>query len=181
MQQGLFDTTDISTLEQRVHELHDIIRRADYAYYNDAQPFITDKEYDDYFHELQTIEKQYPLLLFPNSPTQRVGGEPLKEFVTVPHEIPMLSLSNTYSFAEIEEFHKRVSDGLEGRSVEYVAELKYDGVAISLKYVNGQFVQAVTRGDGEKGDDITQNVKTLRTLPLIVSPPLIDGIPLYDF
>ena len=181
MQQGLFDTTDISTLEQRVHELHDIIRRADYAYYNDAQPFITDKEYDDYFHELQTIEKQYPLLLFPNSPTQRVGGEPLKEFVTVPHEIPMLSLSNTYSFAEIEEFHKRVSDGLEGRSVEYVAELKYDGVAISLKYVNGQFVQAVTRGDGEKGDDITQNVKTLRTLPLTVSPPLIDGIPLYDF
>lgn len=181
MQHGLFDTTDASSLEQRVRELHDIIRRADYAYYNEAQPFISDKEYDDYFHELQTIEKKYPQLLFPNSPSQRVGGEPLKEFVTVPHEIPMLSLSNTYSFAEIEEFHRRVTEGLEGDIVEYVTELKYDGIAISLRYVNGIFVQAITRGDGEKGDDITQNVKTLRTLPLTITPPIIDGIQLHDF
>jgi DNA ligase (NAD+) len=93
----------------------------------------------------------------------------------------MLSLSNTYSFAEIEEFHRRVTEGLEGDIVEYVTELKYDGIAISLRYVNGIFVQAITRGDGEKGDDITQNVKTLRTLPLTITPPIIDGIQLHDF
>jgi len=181
MQDSLFDTQDLQPLEYRVRELHDVIRRADFAYYNEAQPFLTDKEYDELFRELQTIENTYPQLSYPNSPTQRVGGEPLKEFATVAHEIPMLSLSNTYNYTEIEEFHKRVSEGLEGRSVEYVTELKYDGVAISLKYSNGNFVQAITRGDGEKGDDITQNVKTIRSLPLMITPPLINGIAITDF
>lgn len=181
MQDSLFDTPELPPLELRVRELHDIIRRADYAYYNEAQPFLTDKEYDELFRELQTIEHEYPQFFFPDSPTQRVGGEPLKEFMTVEHEIPMLSLSNTYNYNEIEEFHKRVTEGLEGRSVEYVAELKYDGVAISLKYVNGQFAQAITRGDGEKGDDITQNVKTIRSLPLMITPPHVDGVAMTDF
>lgn len=181
MQNSLFDSSEILSVERRVRELHDIIRRADYAYYNEAQPFISDKEYDDFFHELQTIEKQYPQFLFSDSPTQRVGGEPLKEFVTVVHEIPMLSLSNTYSFGEIEEFHRRVSEGLEGHIVEYVSELKYDGIAISLRYVNGVFVRAITRGDGEKGDDITQNVKTIRSLPLTTTPPTINGVTVDDF
>ncbi|MDQ1266352.1 MAG: ligase, partial [Bacteroidota bacterium] len=157
------------------------IRKFDRAYYVEAQPLIEDREYDRLFAELVELEKKYPLLAAPDSPTKRVGGEPLKEFKSVRHEIPMLSLSNTYNREELFDFDRRVREGLEGQDYRYVAELKYDGVAVSLHYKNGLFYLGVTRGDGTTGDDITQNIRTFRTLPLKVKPVNFQGAPLSDF
>ena len=115
---------------------------------------------------LQELERQYPALATPDSPTQRVGGQIIKEFSTVTHAVPMLSLSNTYSESEVRDFDRRVQETLENETYQYVCELKFDGIAISLKYENGIFVQGATRGDGTQGDDITQNLKTIRSIPL---------------
>jgi DNA ligase (NAD+) len=152
---------------KRIEELRELIHQHDYNYYVLNEPTISDREYDLLMQELIELENKYPFLITPDSPTQRVGGEPTKEFPVVVHEVPMLSLSNTYSIEDLYDFHRRVKEGLpEGEKIEYVTELKIDGVAISLKYRHGLFVQGVTRGDGTRGDDITNNLRTIRSLPL---------------
>jgi DNA ligase (NAD+) len=118
--------------------------------------------------KLINLEKQYPQFVQPDSPSKRVGGTITKEFLTVQHRYPMLSLGNTYSEEELEEFDKRVGKGLEGQPYEYFCELKFDGVSISLVYEKGLLARGVTRGDGTKGDDVTTNVKTIRNIPLVV-------------
>jgi DNA ligase (NAD+) len=149
-------------VEQLRRELHD----HDYRYYVLAEPAIADEEYDRLLRELQDFEAKYPELQSPDSPTQRVGGSPTKEFATVVHNPPMLSLANTYSEEEIRDFDRRVRELLEGASPRYVAELKFDGVAIALVYRKGVLARGATRGDGTQGDDITGNLRTIRSLPL---------------
>ena len=151
---------------KRAEELRTLINKADHAYYVDAHPIMSDREYDALFRELQDLEEQNPALLMPDSPTQRVGGIVLKEFSQVAHKTPMLSLSNTYSEQEVRDFDERVRQGLDNPHHPYVCELKVDGVAISLHYRNGILERAITRGDGEVGDDVTNNIKTIKELPL---------------
>jgi DNA ligase (NAD+) len=138
----------------------------DHRYYVLAEPSISDEEYDGLMRELQALEATHPSLVTPDSPTQRVGGQPTKEFATVVHDPPMLSLANSYSEADIRDFDRRVRELLGSAKPSYVAELKIDGVAIALRYQDGVFVQGATRGDGTQGDDITQNLRTVRQLPL---------------
>jgi len=151
----------------RIQELRDAIRRHDRLYYVEARPEIGDREYDNLFKELQDLEAQHPGLITMDSPTQRVSGTPIGAFQTVRHARPMLSLANTYTRLEVEDFDRRVREGLEGALVRYVCELKYDGVAMSLTYKDDRLEMAATRGDGESGDQVTQNVRTMRTIPLI--------------
>lgn len=165
----------------RIKELRDLIRKHDRAYYVDARPLISDREYDALFSELQELEKEHPELLTPDSPTQRVGGEPLKEFESVPHDVPMLSLANTYSREEVSDFDRRVREVLARDKIRYTAELKYDGVALSLRYKDGKLSAAVTRGDGYSGDNITQNVRTIKKIPLKIKPVVINGKTISDF
>ncbi|MBD3367297.1 MAG: NAD-dependent DNA ligase LigA [Candidatus Eisenbacteria bacterium] len=150
----------------RVEELRELVRRHDRLYYVENAPEITDAEYDELFAELVRLENEHPELVTPDSPTQRVGGEPSEGFETVRHSEPMLSLENTYSTDELLDFDRRVRERLEGVDVEYVVELKLDGVSISLVYEDGLLTRAATRGDGERGDDVTANVKTIRSVPL---------------
>lgn len=152
-------------ISARVEKLRQELHDHDYRYYVLAEPVIADEEYDKLMRELLDIEQQYPELQSPDSPTQRVGGKPTKEFAVVEHNPPMLSLANSYSEEEIREFDRRVKNGLKEQP-RYVAELKFDGIAVALKYLNGILVQGATRGDGTHGDDITANLKTIRTLPL---------------
>lgn len=166
---------------KRIIELSDLIRKFDKAYYIDAHPVIEDIEYDKLFRELQDIEAQYPDLVSPDSPTQRVGGNVLEGFETKVHNNPMLSLANTYTKEEIQDFDKRVSKGLDGESYKYSVELKFDGVALSIHYKNGILDLGLTRGDGFKGDDITANVKTIRSIPLRCNQVNVRGIELADF
>jgi len=149
----------------RIKELTEQLNRHNYNYYVLDNPTISDYEFDKLLEELIDLEAAYPDFVQPDSPTQRVGGEITKQFATVTHVFPMLSLANTYSIEEIEEFDKRVQNALL-QNVEYVCELKYDGVAISLVYEKGNLLRAVTRGDGVQGDDVTQNVKTIKAIPL---------------
>ncbi|MCK4590289.1 MAG: NAD-dependent DNA ligase LigA, partial [Candidatus Latescibacteria bacterium] len=152
--------------EQRIVELSETIREHNHRYYVLGEPVISDYEYDQLMRELIELERQHPELVKPDSPTQRVGGQPTEEFPTVVHSSPMLSLDNTYSEEELRDFERRTKSALPGEEVEYVTELKIDGVAISLIYRDGQLVQGATRGDGIRGDEITQNLKTIRTIPL---------------
>jgi len=151
---------------KRAERLRRELREHDYRYYVLAEPTVTDEEYDRLLRELQEVEEEYPDLRTPDSPTQRVGGMPTKEFATVAHDPPMLSLANSYSEEEIRDFDRRVRELLGNAAVVYVAELKIDGVAITLKYRDGSFVQGATRGDGTQGDDITNNLRTVRQIPL---------------
>ncbi len=154
-------------VKTRIEELRKKIRQYDYEYYVLAQPSVSDFEYDLLMKELEELERQHPELVTPDSPTQRVSGEPTKEFPTVQHRYPMLSLANTYNDQEFLEFDQRVRSGLPpGAKVEYVAELKIDGVAVSLLYENGLLARGATRGDGFQGDDITNNIRTIRSVPL---------------
>jgi DNA ligase (NAD+) len=146
------------------------IRRHDHAYYVLAQPKISDRDYDRLYHELLDLEKNFPELATPDSPSHRVGGEPLKEFKPVRHAVPMMSLENTYSQEEVRDFVKRVQKLLPDEKLEWVVEPKVDGVAVSLRYENGMFVTGATRGDGTTGDDITANLKTIRSVPLKLHP-----------
>ncbi|MHB1049419.1 MAG: NAD-dependent DNA ligase LigA [Bacteroidota bacterium] len=150
----------------KAERLRDELRRHEYLYYVLSRPEISDTAYDRMMQELIDLERQYPELVVPDSPTQRVGGQPAKEFPTVTHDIPMLSLSNTYSEEELFDFDRRVAEILGDQNYRYVCELKIDGVAISLMYRNGVFVRGATRGDGTQGDDITQNLRTIRSIPL---------------
>ncbi len=164
---SLFDTQESIDIK-RINELVELINKYDYHYYVLADSLVPDREYDSLFKELQELESKYPAYKPKNSPTSRVSGEPLKEFKSFTHKLPMLSLANTYSEEELNDFDRRVNDGLEGEDYSYTAELKYDGVAISLHYENGILTNGVTRGDGITGDDITLNIKTIKTIPLSV-------------
>ncbi len=159
------------TSEQAKKEIAELTEKINYhnhLYYQKSKTEISDFEFDALLERLVALEKQYPELRDPHSPSQRVGGTITKEFPTVYHRYPMLSLGNTYSPAELEEFDKRVSRGLEGEAYEYFCELKFDGVSISLLYENGKFSKGVTRGDGVRGDDVSNNIKTIRSVPLII-------------
>ena len=149
----------------RIAELSKIIESHNYNYYILAQPTISDYDFDMLLNELISLEQQYPEFITADSPTQRVGGDITKEFQTVKHRYPMLSLSNSYNIEEVKDFITRIKKTVE-EDVEFVCELKFDGISISLTYENGLFVKAVTRGDGTQGDDVTTNVKTIRTIPL---------------
>ncbi|HTE33132.1 MAG TPA: hypothetical protein VK666_22265, partial [Chryseolinea sp.] len=153
---------------KQIEKLTDTINYHNELYYQQNRTEITDKEFDALLASLISLEQQFPQLIQPDSPTQRVGGTITKEFATVFHKYPMLSLGNTYSQQELEEFDGRVARGLDGEGYEYFCELKFDGVSISLIYENGYLVRGVTRGDGVRGDDVTANVKTIRSIPLFV-------------
>ena len=152
--------------QKRIEELSEMIERYNYEYYMNDNSVVSDYEFDRLLNELIALEKEYPEYLLPSSPTKRVGGEVNKTFRQVVHRYPMLSLSNTYSIEEIIDFDTRTRKLLNGKSFSYTCELKYDGVAVGLSYKNGILVQAVTRGNGKEGDDITDNVRTIRTIPL---------------
>lgn len=158
-----------ASVRQKAEHLRDELHRHDYKYYVLSQPSISDQEYDRLMKQLIDLERQYPELITPDSPSQRVGGQPTKEFPTVTHDVPMLSLANTYSEDELFDFDRRVKEILGEQPYRFVAELKIDGVAISLTYRNGIFVRGATRGDGTQGDDITNNLKTIRSIPLRVN------------
>jgi DNA ligase (NAD+) len=151
---------------QRAERLRKEIQEHDYRYYVLAEPTVSDQKYDALMRELERLERSYPELTTPDSPTQRVGGELTKEFATVTHTPPMLSLANSYSEEEIRDFDRRIRGLLGSEAPLYVTELKIDGVAISLRYRKGLFVLGATRGDGTQGDEITQNLRTVRSIPL---------------
>jgi len=162
-----------STTKEKIKQLRDTIRYHDQKYYVENNPEITDYEYDQLLKELQHLEKLHPELITPDSPTQRVSGEPLTQFPTIEHRVPMLSIDNTYSDDELREFDQRIKRMAEidaYQDIEYVVELKIDGVAITLWYENGLFARGATRGDGFKGDDVSANLKTIRQIPLILEP-----------
>jgi len=153
-------------LKKRIEHLRNEIRRHDYLYYVLNQPKISDRQYDKLFAELKALEEKHPELITPDSPTQRVAGKPLEGFAAVRHAVPMLSIDNTYSAEELRAFDERVRKGLGSSDYDYVVELKIDGLAISLRYEKGKLATAATRGDGEAGDDVTTNVRTIKAVPL---------------
>lgn len=152
--------------KERIKELRDLLHRYNYLYYVKNQPEISDQEFDALMHELMDLEALYPEMADPTSPSQRVGSDLSNDFRQVEHRYPMLSLANTYNRAEVEAFYHRVSEGLGGQSFQICCELKFDGLSISLTYEDGRLVRGVTRGDGTRGDDVTANVKTIRSIPL---------------
>lgn len=154
-------------IKERIEELRAELHRHNYNYYVLNAPEISDKQFDDMMRELQDLEKEHPEYQDENSPTMRVGSDINKNFTQVAHKYPMLSLGNTYSESEVAEFYERVKKAL-NEDFEICCELKYDGTSISLTYEDGKLIRAVTRGDGEKGDDVTDNVKTIRCIPLIL-------------
>ena len=152
-------------IENKIKSLREELEQHNYRYYVLSMPTISDKQYDEMMKELQFLEEQHPAFFDPHSPTQRVGSDLSKEFEQVPHRYPMLSLGNTYSREEVRDFYERTARTL-NEPFEIVAELKYDGTSISLIYEDGRLMQAVTRGDGIRGDDVTANVRTIRSIPL---------------
>jgi len=158
-------TVDEKQAAKRLQQLRDEIRKHDRLYYDEAAPIIGDREYDRLYKELVDVETQFPHLVTPDSPTQRVGGKPLQAFEQVSHLIPMLSLDNTYSEEEVKNFYARIQRLLPNEKIPVVIEPKVDGVAVSLIYENGKLRQAATRGDGNVGDNITQNIRTIRSVP----------------
>lgn len=161
---------DKDKVKKRAEELRDLLQRANRAYYQDAQPFISDKEFDEALAELEQLETEYNLNT-DGSPTQRVGGEPSSKFPTVRHPQAMLSLDNTYNEEELKDFDRRVREILGHNGFSYAVEMKFDGASIRLRYENGELVLGATRGDGEQGDDITSNIRTIRDIPLAVEHP----------
>ena len=157
---------------QRRHaQLASEVREHDHAYYVLARPAVSDQEYDRLYRELADLETEFPELATADSPTQRVGGQPLAGFAPVHHAVPMLSLENSYSEAELMDFVRRVQRLLPGETLEWSVEPKIDGVAVSLRYEDGRLILGATRGDGATGDDITANLRTVRSLPLRLRPP----------
>ena len=157
---------DISDIKKRIDALSKELHQHNYNYYVLNSPTISDYEFDMKLKELQSLEDAYPEFRSPNSPTQRVGSDINQEFRQVAHRYPMLSLANTYNKEEVRDFYERVSTGLDGENFEICAELKFDGLSISLTYIDGELTQAVTRGDGNVGDDVTANIRTIRSIPL---------------
>ena len=156
---------DREQAKRRIEELSEEIRRHNYQYYVLSRPLISDYQFDLKLEELIKLEKEFPEFLFPGSPALHVGGGITKEFRQVVHRYPMMSLGNTYSEQDVKDFEERIHK-LTGEDIEYVCELKFDGVAIGLTYKEGRLIQAVTRGDGLQGDDVTTNVETIRSIPL---------------
>jgi DNA ligase (NAD+) len=156
------------TVAEHIHHLRMTLNEHNYRYYVLSQPTISDSEYDRLMQELIELEKEHPELHDPDSPAQRIGSDIDNTFEQVVHPYPMLSLSNTYTREEITDFADRLRKLLPGRQVEYVCELKFDGVSISLTYTGGKLERAVTRGDGDKGDDVTANVRTIKSIPLLL-------------
>ena len=161
--------------EQRIKELREIINRHNHNYYVLNAPTISDQEFDALLRELQDLERDYPQYQDPLSPTQRVGSDITKGFTQVVHERPMMSLANSYSIEEVQDFLRRAQDGLGGETSEIVGEMKYDGTSISVTYEHGRLVRAVTRGDGVQGDDVTSNVITIKSVPLEITG--VDDLP----
>ncbi|MBR5902368.1 NAD-dependent DNA ligase LigA, partial [bacterium] len=159
--------SELLNVKERIESLRAQLRRHDRLYYVENAPEITDQNYDRLMAELIGLENQFPEFKSPDSPTQRVGNELAGEFKTVRHEVPMLSIGNTYSYADMREYDERMKREL-GLEASYSAELKYDGLAVSLTYVDGRFSLGATRGDGEKGDDITANLRTIKAIPLFL-------------
>lgn len=155
---------------ERISELTEKLNYYNQRYYMDSVSEISDQEFDLLLKELESLENQYPDLKLLESPTHRVGGTITKNFVSVEHRYPMLSLANTYNEQELIDFDERVKKGLNGEAYEYICELKFDGISLSMTYENGIFIRGVTRGDGVRGDDITNNVKTIKTIPLRINP-----------
>ena len=161
-------------IEKRIDKLRDIIREHDYRYNVLADPIIGDEEYDLLVKELEKLEAEHPELITPDSPTQRVGKDLTKDFKPITHKVPMLSLANTYNEEELFDFDRKVRGGLPaGEKVEYVVEPKIDGASVSINYVNGYLKTAATRGDGTVGEEITVNVRTIKSVPLKLKKPKI--------
>src|SRR5438067_10044302 len=160
-----FMAKDEAQAAKRIAQLRDEIRKHDRRYYEEAAPTISDREYDRLYKELVDLEAKFPDLVSADSPTQRVGGKPLQAFAQIQHRVPMLSLDNTYSEEEVANFYKRITRLLPDEKIPVVIEPKVDGVAVSVMYENGRLKYAATRGDGLVGDDITQNIKTIRSVP----------------
>ncbi|MHC1566972.1 MAG: NAD-dependent DNA ligase LigA [Candidatus Syntropharchaeia archaeon] len=157
---------EMKEIKERIEKLRKEINRHNYLYYVLDSPEISDAEYDRLMRELEELERKYPEFITPDSPTQRIGAPPLEEFKTVEHRIPMLSLSSLFSEEEVRDFDRRIKNLLDTEKVEYVAEPKIDGLAVELVYENGIFTIGSTRGDGYRGEDITQNLRTIRSIPL---------------
>ncbi len=155
-----------SEAEQRMRSLRSDLRRHNRLYYVEARPEISDREYDELYHELIDLEEAFPDLVAPDSPTRRVGGEPLEHFVTRPHALPMLSLDNTYDTEDLRKFHEYIVRRIGHDDFSYCVEPKVDGVSISVRYENGVLMQALTRGNGVEGDDVTANIRTIPSIPL---------------
>lgn len=162
------------TVVAQMRQLIQLLAKHNHAYYVMDQPTIADSEYDQLFHQLKALEQQHPDLVQPDTPTNKVGGTPLAKFTTVRHAVPMLSLGNVFNQEELFAFARRVEERLPNQNIEYDVELKFDGLAISLWYEHGILVRGVTRGDGETGEDITHNVKTIRNLPKVLSTTEVD-------
>ena len=156
----------MSAAAQEIARLREEIRRHDYKYYVEAAPEISDRQYDLLLEQLKELEAAHPELLTPDSPTQRIGDQPVEGLRQVAHRVPMLSIDNTYSIEELKSYGQRTAKLLHGEPIAWVVELKVDGVAVSLVYEDGLLVRGVTRGDGRTGDDITHNVRTIRNVPL---------------
>jgi len=163
-----------SAIEQKIKSLREQIRKHDYLYYVLNQPQIPDQEYDRLSSELKKLEQQHPQLITPDSPTQRISDRPIEGFAQVKHAISMLSIDNTYSDEELQDFDQRVEKGLGTKNYSYVVELKIDGLAVSLRYEKGILALGATRGDGEKGDDVTNNIRTIRAIPLSLQDDVPD-------
>ncbi|MCG1439091.1 NAD-dependent DNA ligase LigA [Staphylococcus epidermidis] len=157
-------------VKKRVEKLHDLLNQYSYEYYVQDNPSVPDSEYDKLLHELIEIEEKYPEFKSTDSPTVRVGGEAQSSFKKVNHDTPMLSLGNAFNEEDLRKFDQRIRDSI--GQVEYMCELKIDGLAVSLKYENGRFVQGLTRGDGTTGEDITENLRTIHAIPLKIKEPL---------
>jgi len=156
--------------QKKIRQLREQIRRHDYLYYVLNAPEISDRQYDTLFSQLKELEQAHPQLIAPDSPTQRVSETPIKGFTQIRHSVPMLSIDNTYSDEELREFDKRIRKGLETSDYDYVVELKIDGLAVSILYEKGRLTAAATRGDGQMGDDVTANIRTIRAIPLELLP-----------
>ena len=156
---------DLEEVKRKISKLSESLHHYNYMYYVKSESLISDFEFDMLLKELEDLESKFPELIDSNSPSKRVGGSVVKSFETVKHRFPMLSLSNSYSKEEIIEWEARIKKTIE-HDIEYVCELKYDGVAIGIRYLNGVFHSAVTRGDGSRGELVSSNVKTIKSVPL---------------
>ncbi|MEX0867840.1 MAG: NAD-dependent DNA ligase LigA, partial [Pirellulales bacterium] len=167
----------MSAVKDEIKQLRDEVNRHNRLYYQEARPEISDLEFDRLLQRLQKLEAEHPEWITPDSPTLRVGGEPVAELETYEHRVPMLSIDNTYSLEELRKYGERIEKLLGGEPVEWVVELKIDGVAASVTYVDGVLQRGLTRGDGQRGDDVTHNLRTVRDLPLRLpegAPPLLE-------
>src|SRR5438876_1968709 len=169
----------VAKIQTDIEHLREEIRHHEYRYYVLDDPEITDAEFDRLMNQLKKVEAEHPELITPDSPTQRVGGKPREGFVKVAHSIPMLSLDNAYSEDELRNWERRVHELADRKDIEYVCELKLDGMSLALRYESGRLVRGITRGDGSTGEDVTSNVRTVRSVPLSISPEKLRkaGIP----